>query len=261
MAVNVVTGFNDYLSKLHADDTSMPENLVELRKDFGIILQLTKLEPNPQRAPLKNWRAVFYIAGNTDALREGLVLLHGYIAHRAAYPLTTDRKAFPDPQEQEVVVRRSLNVPPLDFADLQAPSVTVEDPSDDLPCKLLECAGPQGNKFLVADIEIVDDDNVAIGFTGRTWALRQRFDDAGVPLVVEEGLEPVRVINADAGNLADAETYDKIVGIFGDQVLQRGACLVRVDGNTPSDDSPAAKLLAALRSMPHLAMPAATAGA
>ena len=257
LAVNVVAGFNDYLSKLHADDASIPENLVELRKGFGIVLQLTKLEPNPQRAPLKNWRVAFYIAGNSDALQESIALIHGYIAHRVAYPLSSDRRAFPDAQDQVVNVRPSSDVPRLEFPDLKEPAVTVAEPSDDLPCKLLECAGPQGNKYLAAAIEVVDDEHVAIGFTGRTWALRQAFEDAEVPLVVEESQEPVRVINGAAGNVSDPEIYEKVLAIFGDQVLHRGACLVHIDGEEPGADSAVANLLATLREMPHLAMPAA----
>ena len=255
LAVNVVTGFNDYLSKLHSDDASMPENLVELRKGFGIVMQLTKLEPNPQNAPLKNWRVAFYIAGNSDALQEGIALIHGYIAHRAAYPLTSDRRAFPDVQDQVVTVRPSSDVPRLEFPDLNGPAVTVAEPSNDLPCKLLECSGPQGNKYLAATIEIVDNEHVAIGFIGRTWALRQAFDDAEVPLVVEEGQEPLRVINGEEGNVGNADAYDKILAVFGDRVLHRGACLVNIDGEKPGEDSAVAKLLTALREMQHLSMP------
>ena len=104
----------------------------------------------------------------------------------------------------------------------------------------------------MAEIDIVDDDTVAVGFTGRTWLLRQAFEEAGVGLATDEGREPTRLVPSSDGRLDDHRSRARLLGIFGPLVLRDGACMVRVAGQPPSGSS-AAAFLEELRALPHLA--------
>ena len=251
--IHIVEAFNRYLSSLHEADPENPKDLVALKKDCNVVLQITHVESNAQGAPLVNWRVAFYVVGNKDALREFVILFHGYTKFRALYPLASDRRAFAELAEQRIVLHLGSGADVGEVTSLTEPSVELADVALGLPCKILDCAGPSGNKFLRADIEIVDAEHVAIGFTGRTWLLREAFDAAEIPLAIEDGVEATRFINGDAGHVANEATKATLLSIFNDGVLHNGACLVIIanDGDV-DEDAPSFRFVSELRRCAHL---------
>ena len=129
----------------------------------------------------------------------------------------------------------------------------LQSPGAKMPCNLFECAGPTGNKFLKAEIEIVDEDHVNIGFSGRTWLLRNAFDNASIPLAIDEGAEPMRIINGEAGNISDENTMNFILGVFNEEVLRKAPCIVHiVDEIDETAETPVVEFIKYLKDLPHL---------
>lgn len=254
-AINIVPAFNAYLEHLHSEDASIPPTLSRLRSDWNIVLQITKTsDPNPAGAPLVNWRVVFYIAGDRDTLRDALQLLHGYIAFRAKRPLASDRRPFADIVDQELLVHYGPRIEAVDLDGVEAPVVTMDHVGmSAAPCCVLGCAGPLGNKFLVAEVEVVDDTQVAIGWSGQTWALRDGFEAHGIPLGEDGAGGYIRFVNGDRGNVADADIASQLVDVMSDAVLHRTPCLVRVvNADAAVAGSAADALIARLRELDHL---------
>ena len=100
----------------------------------------------------------------------------------------------------------------------------------------------------------MDDDNIAVAWTGRTWQLRAAFDDYEIPLAIEDGMEATRVVNGDAGKVGEDEPYKKLLEVFGSGVLHNGACIVRVsNSDAAAEDSAAKAFVEEIRAFPHLA--------
>ena len=254
LAINIVDGMNRFLADLREQDPGMPGTLAELKRATGVSLVVTRLEPNPYAAPLVNWRIAFYAVGAVESLQECLKLIYGYIAFRATHPLATDRLPFEPPEDIKVSVHRASNVAELTEPQGANLDLTFVEPSltSPLPHGLFEAGGPINNKFLVAEIDVVDGDTVAVGWTGRTWLLRHAFEEAGIGLATDEGREPTRLIPASAGRVDEEAARARLIEIFGSRVLRNGACIVRVTAAPPADSNVAA-FLKGLRALPHLA--------
>lgn len=228
--VNIVPAFNGYLEHLHSEDAGIPSSLSRLRAEWNMVLQIAKVsEPNPAGAPLVNWRVAFYVVGGRDELRDALQLVHGYVAFRARRPLTSDKRPFTDLGEQEFLVHFGPRDDLLALENAESPVVKVDHVAlAAAPRSMLECAGPMGNKFLVAEVEVVGEEKVAIGWMGQTWGLRNDFEAQDIPLGEDGAGGYLRFINGDRGNVGDVETASRLVEVMGDVVLNRTPCLVRV---------------------------------
>jgi topoisomerase IA-like protein len=78
---------------------------------------------------------------------------------------------------------------------------------------------------LIADLEVVDDNNVIVAWSGRTYSFRARFDLLDIPLQ-----DSMRILNEDQRNVGEARTAELIESTFGEAVLRDAVVNVRMDG-------------------------------
>ena len=254
-AIEIVDGFNAYLAKVHSDDPEFPRDLLTLQKDFGIVCKSTKCTPNPQNAPLKDSRSVFYVPGDKETLQEALGLLHGYVAHRAVSPLRGDVPGFPNVQEQKILLHSAATVPRLDMTDIQDVPPLIVEAERRWSCDIFDCTGPAGNQFTLAVIAVVDDDHVAIRFSGLLPPFQEAFQKASIRLAATASSAIAEyVIDGRDGDVADLDKRRDTLAIFEDRVLHHSACMVHVVNGKYAAESAVAHFLQALASMPQTVM-------
>lgn len=121
------------------------------------------------------------------------------------------------------------------------------------PCSILVCAGPRGNKFLVAEVEVVGEEEVAIGWTSQTGDLRDDFEAQDIPLGEDGAGGYLRFVNGDRGNIGDVETASQLVDVMSDAVLHRTPCLAGVvNAEVVAAGAEAEASLNRLRELDHL---------
>jgi hypothetical protein len=225
-----------------------------LKEQAGIFTIITKTDPNPQQAPFKPWRIVFYVPGDVEQLGAFLQILDMYFVHRATNPLQgVDKKPWPPRADLTVHVHPHVEVELTAKVEAFTVANKICHPqSNNLPLKLFEANPPAGNKIILVRMELVSDTAVAMTFEGRIWNLRYRFDAAGVPLTGNEGMPRMRLINEEAGDLSLDGTIDTLLGIFGNTVLRGHVCCVRMDETQPEEGTPVHAFLLQLRGMNHV---------
>jgi len=156
--------------------------------------------------------------------------------------------------EQEFVVHFGPHVEPVELENTQSPTVKTTSVSMTTAlCGLFDCSGPSGNKFLMADIEIVDHNSVAIGWSGQTWGLRDAFHAEDIPLGEDGEGGYVRFINGKNGDVSQADVAQKLLDVMTDGVLYRTPCFVRLESlEALVADSPVDVFIKRLRLLDHL---------
>ena len=251
----VLRGLDASLRVAHAENDAIPESVRQLKELAGIHTVITKVAPNPQEAPFKEFRVAFYVPGDMEQLRGFLALLDHYFVYRATHPLEgADRKPWPPRAQLDVQVHPDVGIDVSDaVATFTIANKTCHPPSHALPLHIFDANPPAGNKLLLVRLEIVSYTEVAMTFEGRIWNLRHRFDAAGVPLSEEGNTPRVRFINEADGDLSQDGNMNKLIAIFGDTVIRGHVCLVRMaDSPPPPDATLAHEFIHQLQALGHV---------
>ena len=218
--------FSEFL-KSTASSTEDPQDVPSLQRTSRVKVQLTRAaEPNNAGIALKDYRVALYVAGGVEQLTALLEMLHSFVRFRAEGKLQRDRRPFPPPSEQQIIVGRGARVDDLHIGQLMNPAVIVKQEGDKLSHSLFDAVGPSGYSFLVLDVEFDGPTTVMLGWTGRTWVLREAFEEAGVPLGQHSDGSMVRFINNQSENIATAEDRARLLDIV-TKKLRRHPCVVR----------------------------------
>jgi hypothetical protein len=255
LVTDIVPAMNAFLSQASTSEED-PKTIQDLTTKCGVRMQITR-PSSVSVAPIVSWRVGFYIPGGAQQLSALVDMLLDYVEFRVNGGYTgKEKKPFPHAHEQSVKVFRSDGVPPLQL-DCKAHSLAVEvaDGVDGSPVKsAFEMSGPLGDKWLVLDVEVVDETHVSLGWTGRTWGLRQAFEDAGIPLCEDGDGGFVRVVTGEMGKVESEEDCEGILKIITED-LSSFPCLVRAEDAPVEGDkdySAVAAFLKKLRELPHI---------
>ena len=122
----ILSGFNAFLTALHASDPDMPTNLQTLRSDSGILIQLGAAA-DPQSVGVIPWRVAFYVLGDEAQVLNAIHLIDEYISWRAKHPSEGDLP-LPSPIRLHVEVPDSL-VKQVSGFQFQNPAEVTTPPS------------------------------------------------------------------------------------------------------------------------------------
>ena len=242
-----------FLQDGHQADNAMPTTLAELRLNEKVVVTITNTtarnmaanqEANPQGQPWVNYRCVFYIAGNEVRLHEFLALLHDYFVHRATHRRQGDRTPWPPLDQILVDIRPHTDVViPSVAADYHRIAATLHDPTAPLPCSIFSVAPPVGNLRLEVEIDVISNNEVAVGFDGRTWFYRERLNMAGLPRIEAN----LRLLPSDRRDMAQETNRNFLMGVFRGDVFRGLVCNLTWAGEEVVEGTPADTLLKMLR--------------
>ena len=233
---DVIGGFDAFLYDLHSENEASPANRQELRRNEFIHLSLGRSDPenNRDEMPIKDFSVAISSGGALPHLENTVKLVIGFIRHRVTHArLKVDRTPWPAFSTLRIHIHPHTGI---DFGsafdhlvdegvELQAQSVT-------LPLSIFDCNPPGSTRPLMAEFEVLDPDHGIIGWDGRTWAFRQRFDLAGVTRVEKD----LRVIPEELRDFSIEANRKKILDIFGHEVLRDMICCLKVEEDTvPSE--------------------------
>ena len=101
-------------------------------------------------------------------------------------------------------------------------------------------------------IQIIDQTHCILGWDGRTYAYRTRFQNAGVAREEDVPGSNLRLLTEPMQDMSKEPNMTAILDIFGDAVLRDLTCCITVTGAEEPDSGPVAALLASLRAKPQL---------
>ena len=228
--------FNEFL-KQSAGSGDMPQDLQELQRTSNVKVQVTRAaEPNNAGIVLKDYRIAIYVAGGRGNLTATLEMLHSFVRFRSEGRIQKDRRPFPSLAEQQIIVGTGPRLGSLALKQFCNPDVIVRQEGDVLPHNMFDAASPNGNQFLVLDVEFSGPTTVMLGWTGRTWNLRGAFEECGIPLAQHPDGGFYRFINDQKENVATQDDRAVLLDIV-TKKLRRFPCVVRIISKFTEDGS------------------------
>ena len=127
---------------------------------------------------------------------------------------------------------------------------TFAQTSREWPLNLFATKMPTGIRFLVASIEVVDDEHAIVAWEGRTYPYRQRFDQQEISREEDTDL---RILSESQRDLSIGSNYNRALDSFGNGVLRNLIVNLRMVGDIdPADGSAVYNFVEELRNRPNI---------
>ena len=237
------------------DVEGMPSNLKELQ-EYGMRLNIIRFQSggrsisNPENAPLQEYSVVCWIAGDIEMLKNFFTMLDGFIDYRSQHRHTSDRFPFPSQGELNVTIHPCDGVE-IDDLDVQKFTIqtSVNKCQKILPQSVFSFWPPWGNRFYKSQIEVLDESTVIVGFEGKTYDIRRRFED----MDYDRPDGNLRVLKSEYRDVSQPGNVQHILDTYGDAVLKGSVCAVEiVNEEAATAESDVAELLKQIKALPNV---------
>ena len=160
--------FNEFLTKAHEENESVPMNLQELEKEAAVKLVVTD-RTDPDNIGFKQWRVAFYCVD----LSNFLLLLDGWLKHKEK------QMALEKPLQVTLHPHNSVD-DGVDMDTLDYEYYTLHEPSRDLPLHIFDAQPVIGKRITVLNIQLCSDSVFDLVITGHTWPFRAALDSFNI---------------------------------------------------------------------------------
>ena len=219
--------FNEYLWST-ASVPEDPRDVAELERVTNIKFQVTRaIDGNNAGLTLVDYRLVVYVVGYSEPVLAVLRLLHGYVRYRSSGRFYKDRRSFPSPSEQVILVELGARVERMQIGSFGYPRVELVREERGVSHLVFDAAGPIGNQFLRLDLELGSDSNADFAWSGCIRGLGGAFDSLKIPLKQLPDGTWYRCMRNQRENLATHERATELLGIVTEK-LRRFPCVVRI---------------------------------
>ena len=241
----MMSSLNKFLEDQVAKECEGPKDVKQWEEQWRCRMVLTGKE-DPEKVGYVPWRIAFYVSGGPLALKNFLLFFDSF-CHWRTTALTDER--FEAPATLNILhdATAALDVSPSDFDC--ATTVTAVDKSSRM--SPLRAHPPHWcRKIVFINVEVVDDERVALVIGGNTHPYRAAFEDLGIQGGFQDesgSAEYFRVIPEFHAN--DVLQRTLITQMMGAACLKNSVVGVRTSGSW-KEETPAHEFLAFLYAFP-----------
>jgi hypothetical protein len=238
---------SNYIEYRHAEDPEFPDNksIVELALRCKFVHNKGEPMDEDRHFLFKSWRNAIYCEGDKECVKQLVMFLDGFVHW---YSCLTDagQEEFPTTPKLDIELPVEFNI---DFAD--APE---QDDDKEMDCEFAVShpENPTANVFdspppcfparlVVATIEPVSKNAVAIVWSGNTRPFKAEFEQQGIggKAIKKNASDKYGEYFRKVENLpmSKSQDRDEIEALFGETLMRNGPIVVRIRGQVDEDDN------------------------
>jgi len=165
---DIRNSFNDWLSKSHENNPTIPENLQQLEKETAVRMVVTD-RTDPDGVGLQPWRTAFYCVD----LMNLLILLDGWFQYKQT------QIAHEQPFQVQLRPHSSCDIE-INTDDFSYQHYSIHERTRILPLHVFHAQPPVGKRITTLNIQISSDTTFDLVITGHNWPFRTTLDAFGI---------------------------------------------------------------------------------